>query len=156
MQVPLTQGYFATIDECDADRVLAFKWHVLVVPNSDIRYAMRTVNKKSVLMHRFILDLGRESHTDHIDGNGLNNTRANLRQCSHAENMRNRRLNKNSTSGVKGVAFKLDGSKRYGSWCAQVSSNGVMFRKRFKTMEAAEQWALAKRTELHGEFANHR
>ena len=57
---------------------------------------------------------------DHIDGNGLNNRWENLRNVSHSENMRNRKLNKNSTSGMAGVHQ----TKRSGKWQARISVDG--------------------------------
>ena len=64
-------------------------------------------------MHRLILGLTDPAvHTDHINGDGLDNHRANLRVCSHAENMRNSRKRVNNKSGFKGVSW----NKAKGKW----------------------------------------
>ena len=54
-------------------------------------------------MHRYILNLKKGDMIDHINGNGLDNRRSNLRICTHTQNQANRRLSKNNTSGYKGV-----------------------------------------------------
>ena len=56
---------------------------------------------------------------DHKDGDGLNNRWLNLRECTHSQNMGNRRVNKNNKLGVKGVYRRPNG--RY---CAQISIYG--------------------------------
>lgn len=68
-------------------------------------------------MHRLILNVTDAIvFVDHIDGNGLNNQRSNLRACSNAENLMNRPANKNNTSGFKGVIL----DKTNGKWIAQI------------------------------------
>lgn len=57
---------------------------------------------------------------DHIDGNGLNNQRSNLRIATHLQNQRNRQhMNKNNSSGYRGVTW----CKGAGRWMAQLSLN---------------------------------
>lgn len=65
------------------------------------RYAYAKINGKAILMHKFIMGGG--GFVDHIDGNGMNNCRVNLRQVTHAQNMANRKKHKHSTMKFKGV-----------------------------------------------------
>lgn len=71
-------------------------------------YARRkvTINgeKQSILMHQQIMATPKDTIHDHIDHDGLNNQRGNLRICTKAENGCNRRgLNQNNTTGFRGV-----------------------------------------------------
>lgn len=56
---------------------------------------------------------------DHKDGNGLNNAYENLRLATQAENLRNRRLSKNNTSGINGVTW----SRSENAWCCSIGAN---------------------------------
>lgn len=95
---------------------------------------------------------------DHIDTNKLNNRIENLRITTHTTNQWNRGLFSNNTSGVKGLTY----NKKSGTWQASVMANGKRNYKHFKgsytckeTFQKATEWLIAKRKELHGEFANH-
>ena len=59
-------------------------------------------------MHRFVMNAPPNTELDHINGNGLDNRKENLRFTTHKENLRNRRLFQNSISGYKGVRKKGD------------------------------------------------
>ena len=83
-------------------------------------YAVR--GQRSQKMHRHILGSGSED-VDHIDGDGLNNTEKNIVSGTHAENMRNRCMDKRNTSGVIGVTR----CKKSGSWLAQGGFGGDHF-----------------------------
>lgn len=86
---------------------------------------------------------------DHINGNGLDNRRCNLRICTQAENVRNNRGRMGMTSQYKGV------SKWEGQWIATITSHGKQVRiGQFATEhEAALAYDAAAR-ELHGEYAH--
>lgn len=87
---------------------------------------------------------------DHINGNKLDNRICNLRLCTHAENMRNRKINTNSSSGLKGVSF--DKSKN--RWRAVIKfQNKSITIGRFDTPELAHLAYCKAAAELHGEFA---
>lgn len=86
---------------------------------------------------------------DHIDGNGLNNRIANLRECTNGQNMRNRKLNCNTKSGFKGVHLFTDGV-----WRARVSLDGKKHSLGlFKTAKDAATAYDAAAIRLHGPFA---
>ena len=72
-------------------------------------------------MHKFIMgENSKKPHTDHIDGNGLNNQRSNLRQCTNEENCMNRQPRKNCSSDYKGVQL----NKLTNKWLAQIKVQG--------------------------------
>ena len=89
---------------------------------------------------------------DHINGNPIDNRIENLRISNCSQNMHNRSINKNNTSGVKGVSWIA--SKN--SWVAQIGVNGK--RKTlgcFNTKELAAEFLELAREMLHGVYANH-
>jgi hypothetical protein len=100
-----------------------------------------------LMVHGVLPDL-----IDHVDGNPLNNKIENLRAATKAENGFNRKINKNSSTGVKGVSW--DGqSKKYKARCwvnKKVHTLGL-----FNTIEEAAIVVKSARERLHGEFARH-
>jgi hypothetical protein len=121
-RIPLSKGYFAVIDAADCERVSAHKWCASVCGHTV--YAMRRVKgpdgkRRPVMLHRFLMDAPNGRDVDHIDGDGLNNTRANLRVVERAVNAWNRK------HGAKPKGIFLD--KKTGKWRSQIVSGGMRF-----------------------------
>lgn len=103
VKVPLTQGEFAIVDDCDAEEILSHKWCVLI-KRTGAMYATRSENGKGILMHRAILGVtDRSVDVDHINRNGLDNRRKNLRECSRSQNMANKKKQPGKSSKFNGV-----------------------------------------------------
>ena len=106
--IPLTKGFFAKVDDEDFERLSKFKWQVNNPSKSKhITYAKRTDRtngSKSVSMHREIMRPPEDMDVDHIDGNGLNNQKCNLRLASPFQTCQNRK-NRNHATPYKGVSF---------------------------------------------------
>ena len=120
--IPLTRGKFAKVDDEDFERVNQFRWQWGRARPETVEYARRSIRingiRKTQLMHRFIL--GNDSPaTDHVDGDGLNNQRSNLRPATRVENGRNRKIQKHSAP-YKGVSF----FKATGKWQGRASKLG--------------------------------
>lgn len=151
--ITLTKGYEAIIDAADVSLVGGRNWHAK--PYKHAVYAARSkwVNGRDLheRLHRLIANAPDGMDVDHIDGDGLNNRRANLRIATRSENCCNQRLPEHSTSGLKGANWK----KEAGKWRAQIAVRG---RKKhlgyFATPEAAHEAYLAAAEKLHGDFAN--
>jgi hypothetical protein len=109
---------------------------------ADGRYVRITFEGTLYLAHRlaFLLMTGHWPHeVDHIDGNGLNNRWANLRDVTHSENLINRqRPNKNNTSGVRGVFW----NKTRGQWSVRFCDKHLGW---FSTKAEAVRCAKAAR-----------
>ena len=89
---------------------------------------------------------------DHIDGDPLNNRPENLRLATSGQNNHNRRLSERNKSGVKGVIWV----ERHKRWRGLVVHKGHQhFVGNFTELRAAEAAVIAKRQELHGDFARH-
>jgi len=94
-EVPLTQGKVALIDDEDAERILVHKWtlHHDKTRRREVFYAVRYIRKgdkrTSVQMHREVLNAPEGVEVDHINGDGLDNRKANLRLATRAQNLGN-------------------------------------------------------------------
>lgn len=158
VEIPLTQGYVAMVDDEDAERVIALgTWHIIMVIRKagELLYASHGARdceprpRRAVLMHRFIMDAPDGMEVDHINHNALDNRRANLRICTHTENLRNMR-NKPHTSRFKGVRWLKDGRR----WVAAIRLDGHQRVLGYFTDEVAAARAYDKAAiELFGEFA---
>lgn len=135
-------GEFAIVDDEDFIKVSAQSWYLYRDENN--LYAR---NKNNQRMHRVIFGSHNTMNIDHIDGNGLNNKRDNLRSSTHGQNMANRKVVKKSSSKHLGV-YK----EKYG-WVAGCRKNGKLHRKRVQTEEQAAIEYNKMASEFHGEFA---
>lgn len=145
--VPLTRGYEAVIDADDAPLIGQWNWQAKVCRNKAKNvmgvYATRWDSRG---MHQMLL---KASIVDHVDGNGLNNQRINLRSATRSENARNSRRHRDNTSGFKGVSW----NKAKQKWRAYITLNGKeKHLGLFSTAEAARDAYAAANALMHGEF----
>jgi hypothetical protein len=156
--IELTKGYVAAVDSIDYERVSEHKWYAKVRTRIDgtfAVYAIRAVCKEgggntTQGMHRFILNTPSGMETDHINGNGLDNRRTNLRVCTCSENQRNQRPQEGKSSKFKGVTW----GKRKGMWRAQINSSlGYRDLGYFSEETAAAQAYDTEAVRIYGEFA---
>ncbi len=120
-EIKLTMGKKAMVDDSDYEWINNMnKWQACKAPG--IWYARR--DKFPRLMHRIIMGAKSNEECDHINGNGLDNRRSNLRLSAHRQNMSNMkkpigRHGKPTTSKYKGVTWY----KKYNKWLAQICLN---------------------------------
>lgn len=121
--MPVTRGLVALISAEDADRVMTHRWqaHPRSASNGGF-YVIRASNGKTTYLHRFILGAIRGQLVDHADGDGLNNTRSNLRIADATLNLANR-VGYTPISGFRGVY-----PTRSGRYRAVVHARGVVHR----------------------------
>lgn len=146
VEVPLTRGMSAFVDAADWPAISMSSWHARIRKGGQT-YAAACIKMKIVLMHRFLLPgVQRGMVIDHINGNGLDNRRSNLRVVSQAENVWNAiRPKSRNRTGFIGV------SQDRGGYYGKVIANGVAhYTPRARTpLEAAlARDELVKR--LHG------
>jgi hypothetical protein len=149
--VPLTKGYEAVIDVADVPLVEGWNWTASTLRRAVYAYRRPRVNGvlKSCLMHRLIADPGKADQVDHINGNGLDNRRKNLRLATPSENACNSVPRSTNTSGFKGVCWH----KGAGKWMAQIVLDGKNnYLGLFDTAEDAHAAYAKKSLELHGRF----
>ncbi len=106
--IPLTKGFITIVDAEDYEFLNSFKWSANLKAKKV--YAYRNVNRKNVYMHRVITNPPAGKVVDHIDRNGLNNRKSNLRICSVADNCRNSK-GWGKTSQYKGVSWSREKKK---------------------------------------------
>jgi hypothetical protein len=157
-EIPLTQGKVALIDDEDFARVNAFKWYTLALRKTDGScryYAWRSVRQPDgkrvwIYLHRFLMNAPADLVVDHVNGNGLDCTRTNMRLATHAQNVQNMRPHKHGVSGFKGIW-----RRKSGRWQAEIRAEDR--RIRLGTYDdpafAAAIYDAAAR-QLFGHFSN--
>jgi hypothetical protein len=114
-RIPVAGGYYAYVDAADYEELSKYKWHFY-----SGRYAARHEKKKTILMHRQIMQAPPGMVIDHMSGNGMDNTRLNLRTCSPGENSRNKAKSSGTISRYKGVGWH----EPTGKWVARIWYEG--------------------------------
>ncbi|MBN2128091.1 MAG: HNH endonuclease [Sedimentisphaerales bacterium] len=146
--IPLTKGKVAIVDAADYEWLCRYKWQALDFGGRI--YASRAAPGRGRLaMHRAIMRPPKGMVVDHINGNGLDNRRCNLRICTVAQNCANRRPLRNRASSYKGVSIRYNGKATAQIGCR----GGILWLGTFDNeIEAAKAYDR-KAYELHGEFA---
>lgn len=151
--IPLTRGLHAIVDDEDYDYLMQWKWCVSgYEPYWHAVRSLPRINKKTkaMKMHRQLMNVESNYFIDHINHNTLDNRKCNLRICLKNENERNRKLQKNNSSGYKGVWY----DKRDNKWRVSIQIN----KKRYHIggfddlIDAAKAYDEAAKI-YHGKFA---
>jgi predicted transposase YbfD/YdcC len=157
--IPLTRGLFTMVDDEDYDYLMQWKWYAQ--PKRGTFYAIRGIRKgksyTNVRMHRLVMNAPKDKQVDHINHDGLNNQKYNLRVCLSGENTKNRNIQYNNTSGYKGVVICVHKrrGKVYSSIQAGISINNKShYIGAFKTLEDAARAYDDAARRYYGEFAN--
>lgn len=149
-EIELTQGRVALVDDGDFADLMPYSWYAnkrhgawyagTNIKNSYGKY-------RGVQMHRFLLNPSSLMVVDHIDGDGLNNQRSNIRVCTQSENMMNQ-AGKRAISGYKGVTTNGSG------WKARLCKLGQYIHLgTFKDPKNAARAYNAAALEYFGSFA---
>lgn len=152
VQVRLTSGGYALIDEDDAERVRAFRWGESREGRSVYARMTNTtyIPARNKSLHRFVMRATPDVVVDHINGNGLDNRRCNLRLCSSRENSLNRRMYETDEKSSRFKGVRLSGRR----WVATIGVDGeqITIGAFDDEAEAAKAYDAAA-LEKFGEFA---
>lgn len=152
-EIQLTQGKFALVDDGDFEFLNQWKWYVHPCLHTWYAYRNNEANwkKRKTIMHRIIFEhipIGYQ--IDHINGNGLDNRRSNLRLCTCAQNQWNQSMRTDNTSGYRGV-FWHKSSK---CWTSSIRVHGKqIYLGLFKDKESAAVVYNEAALKYFGEFA---
>jgi hypothetical protein len=154
-KIPLTQGRFAIVDPQDYHALAKHKWRICKNKSKNSLYAERSIRKPNgkysrLLMHRQLITPPPAYCIDHINRNGLDNRRANLRLATPSQNAANSKP-RNPRSGYKGVWF----DKRKRKYRAAIWHNNKRIHLGYfdAKIEAAKAYDAAARKH-HGRFAS--
>lgn len=159
--IPLTQGFFAEIDDADYDRVKMFKWHIFkhIRKCRTIYYAITQIESNGKVhplrMHELIMmPIPTGFQVDHENLNGLRNLRSNLRVVTISQNQYNRTKRIDCESKYKGVTIQKRKGNPTGKLLTYISIKGKQtfigtFNSEIDAAIAYNKAAL----KYHGEFA---
>jgi hypothetical protein len=146
------KGYTVQIDDEDAERVLARKWHLHGNGREHVYFA-NTTGRIQIRLHRFILGCtyGDGKIVDHISGDTLDNRKQNLRFVTPTQSQWNQHGRRGSMSGLKGVSWCSQKMK----WRANLSiARGIIKHLGFFNSPQEAHEAYVKAALLyHGEYA---
>ena len=146
------------VDTQDINSIMGFSsnWHVAYDQDIDNYYVVAFINKKVVLLHRFILRdiLQKKDYVDHVNNNTLDNRKGNLRITSNSKNNQNRKSkNSNNKSGYRNVC------RINNRWVVQLQIDGKNTRLQsfpLAELEQAGEYAEEMRQQHYGEFAGNK
>ena len=153
-RIRLTRGKFTIVDQDDFEKLKEYKWHI-TDSRSRCRYAVRTVRKggkrRRCAMHRVISQAPEGLFVDHINRNGLDNRRGNLRIVTAQQNSWNTRLGRGQgKSKYKGVGWDNDKQK----WRATIYiDNKLKHLGRFEDEKEAAATYDRTAKKYRGEYA---
>lgn len=135
-EVPLTGGWVSVVDDADYDLVARWRWHLQTVRG--LKYARRNTivdgRSRSIYIHRVLMRPPPGLVVDHIDGDGLNNSRANLRLVTRSQNVANHRR--------VGPHVGVSWSSRTGKWRATYGHLGARLEVGF--FDSRDEAAFAR------------
>jgi hypothetical protein len=150
VSIKLTKGKWADFDIKDIDLLASYTWCTAERrTRTSVRYyAVTYVRGQLLFMHQILMP---DREIDHIDGNGLNNRRSNLRPATRSQNQQNRQKTTGLSSRYKGVSYDTV----RGKWQAYINKDGRRIAlKRFDTEEEAALWYNEMAKKLFGDYAS--
>jgi hypothetical protein len=161
--ITLTQGKTAIIDDIDAEKAKGFKWHAQKAGQTWYAASWTRIGHigkkwgiarkaEYISLHRLIMECPPEKEIDHIDGDGLNCRRDNLRICTRTRNAQHALRAKLGKARFRGVSF-LGNVYRAKPWQARIGVNGKFIH--LGCFQTAKEAAIAYNTasfKYHGEF----
>src|SRR3990167_7107201 len=151
-KILLTKGKYALVDELDYEWLSQWKWlfggRRYAARNTHFRDKDGNRHTQVIWMHREILKTPKDLFTDHINGNGLDNRKSNLRIATKQQNAWNLKRPRHNTSGFKGVYWRSN------RWEAAIhKDNKKQHLGRFKELKQAITAYNNEAQKLFGKYA---
>lgn len=143
--IQLSKGFNTLVDVDDWPELSKRAWHA----NTDGGLVYASCRRPRTYIHRLVAGTPAGLDTDHINGDGLDNRRSNLRACSRRKNLANQRPMTGTTSRWKGVHW----DKRARLWKAKIYRGRYYHLGYFKTEHEAALAYNEAAIRLDGEFA---
>lgn len=146
--IQLTKNQVTKVDDGDYEYLNQWKWYCNNTGYAGREHYMGDYKRKTLLMHRIILQAQPGQEVDHVNGDKLDNRRSNLRFVTRTQNLQNRAWQ------FKGVSKKSDKTRGQKRWVARINFEGkTKFLGDFFTPEEAEQAYLEATKKYFGEYA---
>lgn len=104
-EINVNGGFKALVDDDDYNLISSYKWRVQKGGSKKNPIIYARTGKRSIKMHRMLLNATDGFDVDHINGNGLDNRRCNIRVVTRSQNLANTSQHKDSNRNFKGVGF---------------------------------------------------
>ena len=150
-KIKLTQGKVALVDDIDYEYLNQWKWFANKSGHTfyPTRHTYKGGKRTSIRMHQVLAErLGFEHKADHVNRNGLDNQRHNVRDATKKQNAENSRIPSNNTSGYKGVSWHKKASK----WLAQIWHGGS---REYLGLFTNKKDAISARKKAEREYFTH-
>jgi hypothetical protein len=149
-EISLTQGKVTLVDDEDFENLSKYKWHAHHGRFTFYAARLSRPSNKTIMMHRAIMCPMEGQAIDHINDDGLDNRRSNLRIATYSQNAQNQRKRVNNTSGYIGVSW----DKAQRKWRSQIKINQKQKKLgRFDNIHEAYEAYRQAAKEHFGEFA---
>ena len=148
-QILLTKNQIAIVDDRDYESISQYKWYALKGKNSFYACRRCSQQNKNIYMHRLLMNVNDSKiKIDHINRNGLDNRKNNLRICTNSQNQGNRKKRKICSSKFKGVCWDKNRKK----WIVYIKVNkNKIFLGRFDNeIKAAKAYDIAAKKHFGG------
>ena len=157
IESPKYGRHIVQLDEEDWDKVSQYKWYLM--RGHSTYYAKRNLPRRAdgsrpapISLHRDLAGCPKGMMVDHINGNGLDNRKENIRICTMSQNMMNRSKTVQNSTGFKGV-YKT-GDSKLNPYSAKIQKDGKVYcLGHYSAAEEAARSYDRKAIELFGEFA---
>jgi hypothetical protein len=142
-------GNTIKISEQDYEELSKHRWYL------SEGYAITSINRKTVRMHRLVMNAPKNKQVDHINHDRLDNRRENLRLCSKRQNSYNSSKYSNNKTGYKGVFYRKRSPNHKKCWLAGICVSGKQINLgAYYTAEQAKEAYSRAATKFFGEFAH--
>jgi len=151
MNINLPSGHIALIDDEDFEKISHLSWFIEKRKNKTYVRSGLKKDFPRIYLHQLIMNSPKGLVVDHINGNGLDNRKKNMRICTQEENATYRKTEK-TNNNLRGVYFSETGRGEKKWWAQIYKDRKSIYLGNFYTAEEAASAYNKAAIDLHGEF----